>query len=286
MSDAPFVTLRDGRRLAYAEYGDASGFPIVAAHGNPGSRLSWAPLAGQDLRGLRLIAPDRPGFGGSEGAARSHAAWADDVAALADALGLDRFALIGVSGGGPWALAASAKLAGRVTALGLLATGLPPERGGGPFLFAARRLPLLIRARAEVFAGLAARDPHALVRRTFAAYPEVDRRMLRVPEVALHLASDFAEAYRQGGAAPAREMTLFARPWSVSPADVSVPVVLWHGLADSVIPVPAAERLAAQLPRATFVKVPGAGHLWWLEHLGEVLGALRESARGTEAAGT
>jgi pimeloyl-ACP methyl ester carboxylesterase len=284
MSEPRFVTLRDGRRLAYAEHGDAAGFPVIAAHGNPGSRLGWEPLPGQDLRGSRLIAPDRPGFGRSDGTARSHAAWADDVAALADALGLGRFALIGVSGGGPWALAAAAKLAGRVTALGLLATGLPPARGGGPFLFAARRLPLLIRARAELFAGLAARDPHALVRRTFAAYPEVDRRMLRVPEVALHLASDLAEAYRQGGAATAREMTLFARPWSVSPADVSVPVVIRHGVADSVIPVPAAERLAAQLPRARFVTVPGGGHLWWLEHLGEVLGALREAARRAEAA--
>ncbi|MGQ0720796.1 MAG: alpha/beta fold hydrolase [Candidatus Eiseniibacteriota bacterium] len=284
MNGARFVSIPGGRRLAYAEYGDPGGFPVVAAHGNPGSRLAWAPLGRSDLRGFRLIAPDRPGFGGSEGGTpRSHGDWAGSVAALADALGLGRFALVGVSGGGPWALAAAAKLAARVEALGLIATGPSPERTAGPFLLAARHVPALIRVRAEVLARLAARDPHALVRRTFAGYPEVDRALLRRPEVAAHLAADFAEAYRQGGAASAREMTLFARRWSTAPAEATMPVILWHGLADTVIPLRAAEALAARLPRAKLVKVRGAGHLWWLEHLGEALAALRDAARESDA---
>jgi pimeloyl-ACP methyl ester carboxylesterase len=284
MSGTRFVALRGGRRMAFAEYGDAGGFPIVAAHGNPGSRLTWAPFGGPDLRGCRVIAPDRPGFGESDGRLpRSHGEWADDVAALVDQLGVDRFALVGVSGGGPWALAAAAKLAPRAAAVGLIATGPAPERGAGPFLLAARHLPGLIRLRAELLARLAARDPHALVRRTFASYPVEDRELLEREDIARHLASDLAEAYRRGGAASAREMTLFARGWNVDFAEVAMPVVLWHGLSDTVVPLSAAEELAAGLPRAKLVKVPDAGHLWYLEHLGEVLATVRDAARESNA---
>ena len=114
--------LPDGRRVGYAEYGDPGGLPVLALHGTPGSRLMFA-LADADARdrGLRLIAPERPGYGLSD--YRSCASLLDhaaDLAALADALGIGQFALIGVSGGGPYALAAAAAMPGRVVLLALV----------------------------------------------------------------------------------------------------------------------------------------------------------------------
>src|SRR5262249_13234638 len=107
------LTLRDGRRLAYLDYGDAAGFPILCCHGTPGSRLDFAvygtPL---DEVHVRLIVPDRPGYGCSEAKRTARLLdWPDDVAQLADHLGLARFAVLGVSGGGPFAAACAYKLA-------------------------------------------------------------------------------------------------------------------------------------------------------------------------------
>lgn len=103
------IPLSDGRRLAYAEYGAANGIPVFLFHGLPGSRLSWGLLPNNPFpKGLRLIAPDRPGYGGSDPKpGRSLLDWVDDVVELADALAIDRFAVLGVSGGGPGGSVAS-----------------------------------------------------------------------------------------------------------------------------------------------------------------------------------
>ena len=88
LSSDDVIDLADGRRLAYAEYGDADGKPIFLFHGLPGSRLSWGLLPGEPIpAGLRVIAPDRPGYGRSDSKpGRSLLDWSDDVAQLADAL--------------------------------------------------------------------------------------------------------------------------------------------------------------------------------------------------------
>ena len=114
-----FVHLPDKRRLAYAEYGDANGFPVLLFHGLPGSRLSWGLLPGNPFcPGLRIVAPDRPGYGRSDAMPRRTLLdWAEDVSNLADALEIQRFAIIGVSGGGPGALACAWKMPDRLTAL-------------------------------------------------------------------------------------------------------------------------------------------------------------------------
>src|SRR5512140_2188131 len=99
------ITLPDGRKLAYAEYGDPDGKPVIYCHGNPGSRLDPKMLDLQLLRKfhVRIIAPDRPGMGGSDFLpGRKISDWPADVTALADGLHLDRFAILGISGGGPY----------------------------------------------------------------------------------------------------------------------------------------------------------------------------------------
>jgi len=118
------MTLADGRRLAYARYGLAGGRPLFYLHGLPGSRYE-CQLIDTPARnaGIAVIAPDRPGYGLTEPRQdRSLCAWTDDVASLADQLGIDRFSVVGVSGGGPCALACAHQMPERVTALGLVAS--------------------------------------------------------------------------------------------------------------------------------------------------------------------
>ena len=122
------VHLPDGRRLAYAEWGDGGGTPILFFHAVPGSRL-WFEEPTTAGRGVKLVTVDRPGYGRSdskEGA--SLLSWADDVEQLVDTLGIDRFAVVAWSMGGPYALAAAARLPGRVTRLGLASIShVPPD---------------------------------------------------------------------------------------------------------------------------------------------------------------
>jgi pimeloyl-ACP methyl ester carboxylesterase len=119
---AHILVLASGRRIGCAEYGDPAGLPVLALHGTPGSRLMFALSDGAAReRGLRLIAPDRPGYGLSDHRiCESLAQSAEDVAAVADAYGLNRFAIIGVSGGSPFAVAAAAANADRVVLLALV----------------------------------------------------------------------------------------------------------------------------------------------------------------------
>lgn len=130
------MTLPDGRRLSWHEFGDPDGSPVIYTAGTPVSGLgggSYDETA--RAAGLRWISPDKPGYGGSDyQRQRSLTSWADDLAALAGHLGLDRFALAGESGGGPFTLAAALRLAGRVSVAALIAGAGAPmgpaERAG------------------------------------------------------------------------------------------------------------------------------------------------------------
>ena len=126
--DDQMITLSDDRRLGYAEYGDPQGWPLMFFHGTPGSRV-MARFAGPKARelGLRLIAPDRPGFGLSDfQPQRRLLDWAKDVEELADALNLEQFSVVGVSGGGPYVAVCAWKLGERLISAGIV-SGLAPE---------------------------------------------------------------------------------------------------------------------------------------------------------------
>jgi pimeloyl-ACP methyl ester carboxylesterase len=127
------VPLPDGRRVVIASHGDPRGWPLFLFHGIPVSRLGHEFTdAPAKERGVRVLYPDRPGIGLSDPRpGRTIYSYADDVAAMADALGLERFAVAGLSGGGPYALACGAKLPERVTAVGVMA-GVGPSIGPVP----------------------------------------------------------------------------------------------------------------------------------------------------------
>jgi len=266
------IHLADERTLACLELGDLGGAPVIYFHGFPGSRLEahLAAEAAKRLR-LRLLAPDRPGFGESTFLpGRTIGNWAEDVAELTDQLGLQRCAVVGVSGGGPYALACAARIPGRlrgvalVGALGPLA-GVRSTRG----MVALNRLALALAARSPSMArlaiGLAARwvrrRPERFLARMSAGAPAADRAVLTDAGYRAIFSASTAEALRQGGWGVAWELTLLARAWDFRLQEVRVPVRIWQGLADNIVPAAMARRLAGELPTSETHYLPGEGHL-------------------------
>lgn len=278
------LRLESGHVLAWAEYGDPAGLAVLYHHGWPGSRLeaSFADREAGAL-GLRLIAPDRPGYGEStQAVARTLADWGADAGALLDYLGVRRFAAIGVSGGAPYALACAAGLPNRVTRVCIVSAMGPVEGGAALRNFdPVRRLALrLAGRRSRVMRGLLERAVgpllvrHAdrfvagLARRCAAA----DRATLGRATVQATIAASFREGLRAGAAGAARDLELYAAPWDIALDRIEAPVDLWHGEADGIIPAWLARRLAARLPTATPRFLPGEGHYSLpLSHLRTIL---------------
>jgi pimeloyl-ACP methyl ester carboxylesterase len=267
-----------GRVLRVREDGDPDGVPLVAHHGTPGSRLlyeRWVEDASR--RGIRLIAYDRPGYGGSDRhAGRSVADAAADVAAIADALGLDRILTHGRSGGGPHALACAALLGDRVAAAATLAAVGPYDAEGLDFLDgmgednveelgAALQGPDVLAPLLEEFAPrILEAEPDQLVE---------GLKSLSPPDVAVvngGLAEELIAAMREGIGAR-RDGWLdddlaFVKPWGFELDSISVPLQLWQGEQDLLVPPAHGEWLAARIPGVDARLSGEDGHLS-VEHL-------------------
>ncbi len=285
------VDLPDGRRLGYAVVGDPAGAPLLYFHGVPGSRLDFtAERHDRALRagGVRFIATDRPGFGLSDPTpARGYAAWPADVRALADALGLERFPVLGYSLGGRYALACAALIPERLSAVGVLSAVTSPDMSGF-----ARAIPLLSRLD-QAFARRAPRLWTGMTRsnvRRGRRNPEALLRpyklVLRSPADREALAADpvgFArygiEAARQTPEGWRREETNVREPLDFDLDEVRMPVKVWHGTADTLVPIAQGRHLAARLPSAQLVELQGIGHLHSAERIAQIAAELIQAAR-------
>ena len=266
------LTLRDGRRLAWADFGNPHGMPVVYCHGFPSSRLEgeFADAAARVL-GVRIIAPDRPGYGLSDfKPGRAIADWTADVAELADALGIGRFIFIGGSGGGPYAAACARQIPERLSAVGIV-SGLAPAGGPGVtagmkvFLRSGLRLcgcfPRLGRLLLRSGAPMICRRPEAfLMTLVVAAASPPDRVVLRNSRVRRTVAACYAEAFRAGARGPAWDLTLYSRPWGFRLEDISIPVRLWQGQQDRTVPVAMAEYQERMIPDCRATYFPNEGH--------------------------
>lgn len=278
--------LDDGRRLGYVECGAESGAPVIYFHGIPGSgREAQLLEAAAWARGLRVIAPDRPGYGRSErNPSGSLTSCAQDVAQLAGTLGLDRFAVLGVSGGAPYALACAWQLADRVTAAALVCALGPmdsadalrdmawPERF---MLASARCRPALVRGVVGMLAWWIRRNPEGFLTGIARMAPAPDRSVLQRPLVRTVLAQSMAESVRGGTAGVLSDLRSYTQPWGFDLQDLDLPLQLWHGERDRTVPVQVARRLAGRLPGCRFHVLDGEGHYSLpLNHMGAILDGL------------
>jgi pimeloyl-ACP methyl ester carboxylesterase len=253
---------------------------VFAFHGLPGSRLQVHPdesIASEV--GARVIHVDRPGWGLSDPKpGRRIGDWPTDIAQLADHLRVPRFAVAGVSGGGPFAAACAAQLGNRVTRTAIISGVGPPQsmlsakswevRAG---FKAAASAPWLIWLPLALSALVGARAPGCSLDWLIHQLPACDQVILRRPQMRAMLMKDIVEAFRQGHHAFLQDLELEARPWGVQFERVSCPVALWHGSLDTVVPSLATEAIAALLPHAEVKLFPGAGHFFVFEVWREIL---------------
>ncbi|MFG2820740.1 alpha/beta fold hydrolase [Kitasatospora sp. NPDC048365] len=271
-----------GRVLAVETAGDPGGRPVFLLHGTPGSRGGPAPRSSVLSRmRVRLISFDRPGYGDSARlAGRTVAAAAEDVAVIADALGLGRFAVLGRSGGGPHALACAALLPERVTRLAVLvslaprhAEGLDWYEGMTPSNVHAYRQAELgqpqIAGAFQVRSNVIRRDPARLIRDLVPELPPTDRSVVSDAGLRRMLVSTYRQAFRFGAAGWIDDVLAFLADWGFEVESIRRPVRLWHGADDQFSPVAHSRWLADRIPGAELYLEPGAAHF----------GAFREMAR-------
>lgn len=283
------IVLPDGRCIGCAEYGDPSGLPAIALHGTPGSRVMFALAdAPARERGIRLLAPERPGYGLSD--MRSFASLAEaagDIRAVADHYGMRRFALIGVSGGGPYAVAAAAANPRRCQLLALAGPVGPIADLGdqfrmskmhqlifgtfGPSEFASR---LFLQGLRFVISN----QPEIAYRILLQRLGNADSEILHRPEVKQSLRAAITEGLRQTVEGAVQDVRLFCSPWGLNLSDIDVPTILWQGDDDSIVPPRAAFRLAQELPNCR-LDVFSAGHYWPFARFDMILDAVAASLR-------
>jgi pimeloyl-ACP methyl ester carboxylesterase len=280
------VATHSGRQLAYSEYGDREGTPVMFCHGWMASRLTRHP----DDRltaslGVRLIAIDRAGIGRSDpDPAKTLLSSAVDMAAVADELGLERFAVLGHSGGGPYALACARALPERVSRVAI-ASGFAPFDRSQRYAGMSRRMRGFVRLLrfapwlAGPFMRSAPRrfrdDPDKAFDQQFGELCQSDRHAFEDAEVRESVLASAVEALAAGHVGVAIEsQLLFVRPWGFSPAEVVSHVDLWYGAADTIVPPEMGRYLEQTIPDSRLTVVPDAGHMLYVTHWAEILQGL------------
>ena len=269
-TDAPRSLERpDGRRLAFAEWGASEGPALLFFHGGSDSRLEGKLFdALARALGIRVIAPDRPGFGASDPQpGRRFGDWPDEVFALADHLGLREFTVAGHSGGGPHALALAADPRARVRRVFAVASAAPWAAGGRglgiPFRLVrrlSRSAPKMLRRFLQSHSD-SVRDAPEKFLRDWGRMSAAEARMFEArPDLAALIVEEMREGYRQGIEAASAEGRLYYADWGLALEAIAVPVELVYGSEDVQAPVRWGSHLCDRIPGATLRVVEGEGH--------------------------
>ena len=283
LKDTNILRLPDGRQIGYAEYGDPDGQPIILFHGNHNSRLMYGLIPDFPCQtGLHLIVPDRPGYGLSDFYPQdcSVVDYPNDVIALADSLGVDKFAVFGFSGGGPSALACAWKIPQRLLAAGVFgsigplttvsAEGIIP--GLRILYWLAPRLPWTIRIPMAVVSFLVDHYLDLYLKLVYSKLAAVDQAVYVRLGLGEALRRDRIEGFRQGGRASAYDIELAGR-WPIPLEQIKFEVHLWQGEKDRNVGGMGLY-LSERLPNCNATFIRNAGHYWLFEHLNEMLGTL------------
>ncbi len=280
--EVTIIRLDDGRELAFTEIGAPDGTPVFAFHGTPGSYRMFGPLSDAASRlGVRVIAPDRPGYGRSDYVPdRRLVDWPRDVCAIADFLGIAKFGVFGVSGGGPHAAVCAHQLGSRLLGVAIvcgIAETLTSDdaRGMMPMNRLISRLArfsewLVWPIFALMTLGLRHFGP-ALLRGMVKQLPAPDRRALESPALRNAFLEEARRAPRTHARATAQDFALFTRPWGFRLEDISFPVDVFCGELDVNVPVAHGRRQADRIPNAKLHHFADAGHMFFLEKADEIL---------------
>jgi pimeloyl-ACP methyl ester carboxylesterase len=292
------VQLADGRALGYLEVGDPEGRPVFYFHGGPGSRLEG--LLFEELSqqlGIRLIATERPGYGLSDYQEdRTYLDWPDDIAQLADHLGIDRFAVLGWSTGGPYAAAVAHAIPERLTVAAIVAGEGPytsddyPEgvltsdtfngsRVNKVMIWSANNAPWLMRAGFRALRILFFRDPIGLIENSGDPAMAAKDVQFFTREFSREYAAEMAEAFRQGAQGVTRDFTIERVDWPFALEDIQAPrVLVFHGEEDAAVHPEVGEYMCGRIPACDDVTLyPGEGHSVMYYRYEEIIQAMLEA---------
>ena len=268
------IQLTDGRTLGYAEYGDPKGRPVMHFHGVPSSRLEGDhPLVSgiASQLNIRLIFPDRPGIGLSSHKPNRHILdWPKDVCELADALDLERFAVLGLSGGGPYVAACAYKIPNRLIAAGIISGVGPMEMTGNyeglgksdrQAMDMALKAPWLLRALFWYMARQVRSNPDGFLAQLEPDLCQADREQVALPEVRTTVINATIEAFRQGGRGAVWDYALVGKPWGFQLEQIHMPVHLWDGEVEKICSIQMGRKVAAAIPDCYAKYYPDEGHL-------------------------
>ena len=270
--DSQVIKLPDGRQIAYCLAGAEKGEPVFSFHGLPGSRMESYLLDSAAAKlNIKIITPDRPGYGlSTRKFSRTLLDWSEDVLHLADALDLDTFSVVGVSGGAPCALSCVYTMPQRIKRVGIVC-GLGPLYATGlanhmrwfvtAGFFLARNFPGLLKLTHGLPVMVLAKTSPVLMLDIIAMVNGgVDRQVLKQAEIRKMLVLNIQEAFRQGTVGAVQDMQLYSQDWGFSLQEINSHIDIWHGDADKVVPISHSHYLHEHLPDSTFNTVAGQAH--------------------------
>jgi len=280
------LRFQDGSTIGLATWGDGQGRPVFQFHGTPGSRLElFAPEELFRERRIHLVTIDRPGYGLSDYVPISLLDWPARVAAVADAIGVDKFALIGISAGTPFALAVAAALPERATSVATAGGMAPPgnEQAWSRFgrlsrlgLNVVHRWPTLVTGFYSVALGAFHILPDQVIGLMTREDDPVDRDLLANRDFRWLVRAMISEGTRRGVRGAVHDLQLATSPWGFDLRSINQPVDIWHGTRDHTVPVSEAHRLHRLLHDSRLFVLRGEGHFLLWRHAAEVLDALLE----------
>ncbi len=281
LKDTNILRLPDGRQLCYAEYGDPEGVPVMLIHGSPGYRLYWKHFPEFPfLSGVRLIAIDRPGYGMSDfKPGITFTDLPDDVIALADSLKIDRFSIVGVSGGGPYTLACAWKIPERLNNVAVISTICPlvPDvmeaisRTNRTVYKITKYAPWLMKLNMKLLSSMQRKNVDKYLERMTYKLSDSDKTAIMKKPVRDAIMSTMKEATINGSEGYAQDVINQSRPWPFDLSEIKKEVHVWQPEDDTSTPPAVARHLKNVIPKCRVHYIPNAGHFWHIEHLCTVL---------------
>ena len=279
MSNVNHAILSDGRKLAYELFGAENGTPVIYNHGWPSSRLECHLLANvAEQSNVTLISVDRPGMGESDfQPKRALLDWPNDISQLADHLNLDKFHILGLSGGGPYVSVCAYKIPDRLLGATIVA-GVSPmtnprtkegmRRVNRFLLSVGKPMPWLLNLFMKFMRNMA--SDNEKLKRALSDLPDVDKQAMAGDSID-DLARSMQECFQQGTAGATQDGRIYALPWGFQLNQIEMPITVWQGSLDVNVPLSNGQILAESIPNATGNFIEGEGHISLLVNHGEAI---------------